>query len=390
MDHTGLGMHYVNGVPRDEPFPPVLELLSGTDEAPAPYDYASLAVMKQPGSRFGYSGGGFLILQHLLECREAQPASELMNSFLRGCGTAVSLGLTFDHEPPASKHVASGFYDGFAPVPHGRKSFPPLAAGALGSAAGLADWLRQLALAYRRPQGCGAVSHAAARTVLSPSAAGDLGSDTFMGAAMGVGMFVFDSLGADGRASRWMLHQAANDGFRGVLLVCFDGPDAEDGPRGFVILANGDNAAVGLVSDVARALLTSAATFRRIRLDWSRVPSEERGPAQEEVRQEEIVNRGLKERVLNAFVKPATGPVDACAPPPAALPQAPPVAAQQARGARAAARLRGLLGRPGGAGRRGRGKGKAAGARTGAPPAQELRPRSGRSTTPLDSERISV
>jgi len=37
IDHTGLGMHYVNGVPLDEPFPPVLELISGTAAAPAPY-----------------------------------------------------------------------------------------------------------------------------------------------------------------------------------------------------------------------------------------------------------------------------------------------------------------------------------------------------------------
>lgn len=36
MDHTGLGMHYVNGVPLDEPFPPVLDLISGTPGEPAP------------------------------------------------------------------------------------------------------------------------------------------------------------------------------------------------------------------------------------------------------------------------------------------------------------------------------------------------------------------
>ena len=41
LDHTGLGMHYVNGVPRDEPFPPVLALISGTADAPAPHRYAS-------------------------------------------------------------------------------------------------------------------------------------------------------------------------------------------------------------------------------------------------------------------------------------------------------------------------------------------------------------
>ena len=66
LDHTGLGMHYVNGVPRSEPFPPVLALISGTAEKPAPHRYASLELTKAPGSAFGYSGGGFLVLQHLL------------------------------------------------------------------------------------------------------------------------------------------------------------------------------------------------------------------------------------------------------------------------------------------------------------------------------------
>lgn len=146
--------------------------------------------------------------------------------------------------------------------------------------------------------------------MLTPSAAGDLGSDAFMGAAMGVGMFVFDSLGADGRTSRWMLHQAANDGFRGVLLVCFDGPDAAEGPRGFVILANGDNAAVNLVSAVARRLLCAPrGPFARVALDWSRVPDPDVPYLSRASSQEEIVNLGLKEQVLNAFVKPAAGPV---------------------------------------------------------------------------------
>ena len=65
-------------------------------------------------------------------------------------------------------------------------------------------------------------------------------------------MFVFDVVPSGGGApSRWMLHQAANDGFRGVLLVCFDGPDADNGPRGLVVLANGDNQAMLLVAAYA-------------------------------------------------------------------------------------------------------------------------------------------
>jgi hypothetical protein len=47
-------------------------------------------------------------------------------------------------------------------------------------------------------------------------------------------------------------YQAANDGFRGVFMVCFEGPDEG---KGFVILANGDNPAVFLQCELARLLL---------------------------------------------------------------------------------------------------------------------------------------
>ena len=51
-----------------------------------------------------------------------------------------------------------------------------------------------------------------------------------------------------------MLHQAANDGFRGLFLVCFDGPSAANGPRGLVVLSNGDNDAMLFNCAMARAM----------------------------------------------------------------------------------------------------------------------------------------
>ena len=102
LDHTGPQMHYVNGVPHNETFPPVLSLISGTAERPAPYRYAPLLVAKRPGTRFGYSGGGFLVLQHLLELGEEQPAAALLDAHLCACGGAAAHGLSFAHEACAS------------------------------------------------------------------------------------------------------------------------------------------------------------------------------------------------------------------------------------------------------------------------------------------------
>jgi CubicO group peptidase (beta-lactamase class C family) len=302
VDHTGLGMHYVNGVPTTDPFPPVVDLMSGTAEKPAPYGYASLELTKRPGTAFSYSGGGFLCLQHLLEAREGKPIAQILDADLQEAGSGVSLGLSF--APSLSgKHYAVGYNDAGGAYAGGRLNFPPLAAGALGTTAALADWLRQLALAYKRPEGCGAVTHAAAVSMLKDRP--DLGSYEFMKAKMGVGMFVFDVQSeGGGPPNRWMLHQAANDGYRGVLLICFDGPDAAQGPRGLVVICNGDNQGMLLNCAVSRALLASPAAFSPPLqgLDWDRVPSMDEGFSTEGMKQEEIVNLGLRGLVLNAFV----------------------------------------------------------------------------------------
>ena len=87
---------------------------------------------------------------------------------------------------------------------------------------------------------------------------------------------------------------------------CFDGPDAAAGPRGLVVLSNGNNQAMLLNAALTRALLAAPAAFSPPLggLDWSRVPSMDGGFSTEGMKQEEIVNLGLKDLVLQAFVKP--------------------------------------------------------------------------------------
>jgi len=179
LDHTGLGMHYVNGIPLSHPFPPVLSLMSGSADKAAPYGYASIDLTREPGTRFSYSGGGFLVLQHLLETREGKPLAELLSPFFEASGTAVNLGLSFSQVLPG-KHYANGYRDDGSMIDEGRLCFPPLAAGGLGTPAALLDWLRQLALAYKRPEGCGPISHQTAIKMLTPGP--DLGSVAFMNA----------------------------------------------------------------------------------------------------------------------------------------------------------------------------------------------------------------
>ena len=135
-------------------------------------------------------------------------------------------------------------------------------------------------------------------------------------------MFTMDTAsGVARRPNRWMLHQAANDGFRGVHLVCFDGPYADGGPRGLVVFANGDNNATLLVAAVCRAVLTSPAAFSQpvAGFDLSRVPAMTGGFEMAGIKQEEIVNLGFKDLVLQAFepaeakAKAGASPDDAAA-----------------------------------------------------------------------------
>ncbi len=275
MNHMALGMHYVYGTPLDQPMPTVLEVMAKGDVT---------TVRKAPGSLFGYSGGGFLLLQHLLEIIHCVPTDVLFSSYLNkltsvsGSEDENTREFCFDQRPEArlSASVAIGYRDTGERVQANRLMFPALAAGGLGSAQGLARFLRHLALAYHCQSGSGDIPHATARAMLDGAI--DCGAVNFMNCEVGLGVFV----GKAG-SSRFMVHQAANDGFRGVryfvivvtliILItirctlyastglstrcaaCMESLSAScvyrytrrGGPSGLVVLANGDNAAVSKI-----------------------------------------------------------------------------------------------------------------------------------------------
>ena len=303
MDHSGLGLHYVNGIALDDPrpIPPVLALVAGGPRAREHgYPAEGLRVEKEPGTRFGYSGGGFLVLQHLLETLEGgAPIAEVTRPFLDACGMReFSFAQRAPALPEGAQHVATGFKDDGTPVRGTRLMFPPFAAGGLGSPRALAAFLRVLADAYAGKRGL-PISPATARAMLDAGGArrgnerADLGSFEFMRARMGLGTFV-----ANAGPNRLMLHQAANDGFRGLYLVCFEGPDAG---KGLVVLCNGDNKGMFVNCEATKLLL---APLLRHGVDWARVDGK---IAQFEaalaggMRQEEIVNLGLRDIVFAAF-----------------------------------------------------------------------------------------
>ena len=190
---------------------------------------------------------------------------------------------------------ATGYRDdGVTPIQgDGRLAFPPIAAGGNGTPSGLSKVLVDLATAYQTTDGSGKISHKTSKLMLDSCV--DKGAFEFMGALIGYGVFV-----AQAGNNRLLLHQAANDGFRGIALICFDGPAASEGPIGFVILCNGDNNGTRLLAEISKFILKNNAFGMKEGIDWSRV--ENRMFDQGDVSQEEIVNKGFKELVFDAFI----------------------------------------------------------------------------------------
>lgn len=277
MNHSALNMHYVNGVKLQEPMPNVSELIGGSKK----YGYDPVQVTSEPGKAFHYSGGGFLVLEHLIESLEEKPIQQVTQVYLSSLGLK---NLTFDQKSKNGYEYASGFMDDGSEVPGGRMMFPAFAAGALGSVEDTAKYLNHLTRAFWNLEGSGPLSHDAAVQMLH---AKDRGCYEFMGCKMGLGVFV-----AEAGENKIALHQGANEGFRALYLQCFDGPDCG---KGMVIFSNGDNRSVLFISEVAQTLLQE---MKFSGIDFSKFLGDFNFKS---LPQEQIVNMGYKKLLLEAF-----------------------------------------------------------------------------------------
>ncbi|MEQ1878799.1 MAG: serine hydrolase, partial [Bdellovibrionia bacterium] len=277
MNHTACNLHYVNGVPADRAMPKVSEFVSGNKE----YGYEPVKVIHEPGTVFQYSGGGFLVLEHLIETLENKSIQNVTHDFFDQLDLN---GLTFEQEFIRDVHYAHGFLDDGTVVAGTRKMFPAFAAGAMGTARDMSRFLSHLTKAFHSTEGSGPISHDTAVQMLYGT---DLGSVDFMGTRMGLGVFT-----AEAGSNRLAIHQGANDGFRCIFVHVFDGPDRDSG---FTILANGDNRAVDFI---ARAAQTIFAELKLDGVDLARIKPEFSAA---NVPQEQLVNLGYKELLFSAF-----------------------------------------------------------------------------------------
>lgn len=272
LNHTALNLHYVNGF--EGKLPPLEELIQGK------HGYEPVQVLGTPGERFHYSGGGFLVLEYLLETLAPQKGAWRLNELTRFYLDCMELRDLHLHSEP--HHLAVGYKKGVAVPP---LRFPPFAAGAYGSARDMARFLDQLTRSFHETKDSVSLLHDTAVTMLHGM---DRGSRLFMGADMGLGVFV-----AEAGPNAFALHQGANDGFRALFLQCFRGPDQG---KGLVIFCNGDNEAVPAIAEMAREILTA---LRVQGIDFARTAHSFDANG---IPQEQIVNLGYKALLLDAFL----------------------------------------------------------------------------------------
>lgn len=290
LNHSALNLHYVNGIGAEFAMPKIEELLRGSEI----HGYQKLVAINSPGKKFQYSGGGFMVLEHLLEVLERKPIQEIVSAQLQEMGlTDICL------VPGADPELVPGYFDSGEKVAGGSFKFPLFAAGMTCTAESVAKFLQGLEQAFNHLDGSRGVSHDTAVGMLHGL---DQGSRQFMGCLMGLGIFVLEA-----GPNKFMLHQGANEGFRALFLHCFSGPHRG---QGVVILCNADNKGVSFIAEATQVILQDFKP-EGILLDQFKNKFD---PTQ--FSQEHIVNMGYQQLLFSAF-QPAMaekilvrGPVD--------------------------------------------------------------------------------
>ena len=285
MGHCALNLHYVNGVPANKEMPKIQCFLDGNTE----YGYPPIKVINTPGEIFQYSGGGFIVLEHLIEALEKECIFSLTRPFLDQLGMR---DFSFEQHSLKGVEYAQGFNDDGKVVEGTRKMFPAFAAGSMGTTHAMASFLVHLDNAYHDTRGSSGISHDTACQMLLGT---DKGCKQFMGVNMGLGVFV-----GEAGPNKFAIHQGANDGFRCIYLHCFFGPDRG---KGLVILCNGDLKGMLFNAEATQLIL------KELKLEGVDVTKFKNNFNLDSIPQEEVVNMGYKELIFSSFIATRPEPI---------------------------------------------------------------------------------
>jgi len=223
LTHTaGLTVHGFPGYARTERIPNAVDVLDGKGNTDP------VRIATRPGLLWRYSGGGYTVLQVLLGDVTGKPFDVLMRErVLAPAGMTLS---TYASPLPEARwpEAATGYRPAGAPVEGDWHAYPEQAAAGLWTTpSDLARWGLAILSTYDGREG-GVLSPAMAQQMLTPGLGG-----------YGLGPAVASGVSFS--------HGGANEGFRCVLVVFFDG-------RGAAVMTNSDRGA-----DLAREILGTLA-----------------------------------------------------------------------------------------------------------------------------------
>jgi len=226
---AGVGVPGYLGYAPGEPLPDLRQILDGKPPANSP----PVRVEAIPGSRYAYSGGGYEIVQALIEAKTKQRFQDAIETLLF---RPVGMTNSFFLQPlPAdlAARAARGHRSDGEELPGGWRVMPELAAGGLWSTASdLAALLVALAHSYRGGPNA-VLSAPMAHLMMEPQNNGPYGLG---GAVTGAG------------GSLVLMKRGQNVGYQSYMLLF-----PETG-KGIAILSNSDNG-----TTVATALIRRAA-----------------------------------------------------------------------------------------------------------------------------------
>jgi len=228
LSHSaGLNVHGFPGYSLGATVPSLLQVLDGQSPANTP----PIRVVFEPGTKHQYSGGGFCIVQQLIEDVSGQSFPEAMRELVLD---RITMKVSTFEQPLPSERVSSAATahetDGH-PISGRWHVYPERAAAGL--------WTTPADLAHFGLELAKSVVGRSNR-VLKVSTAREMLSRQRGGYGLGVGL---SREGANG-----FMHNGANAGFRCAMIICLDTGD------GVVVMTNGENGDA-LYNEVVKRIL---------------------------------------------------------------------------------------------------------------------------------------
>jgi len=230
LSHSaGTTVHGFRGYEPTATLPTLRQILDGV----SPANNSPVRVDIVPGSRYRYSGGGYIIAQALLQDLTGEPAAQyLQRVLLQPMGMKDS---TFEQPLPASRasEIAMAYRADGSQVEGGPRVFPEQAAAGLWTTpSDLARYGLAVTSSLKGEQGA-ILSPSMARTMLTPVL-----MDHGLGPKVG------------GRTPRmYFTHDGGNDGYRCLLVIYDDG-------EGAVVMTNSDSGGA-IAQEVIRSIASA-------------------------------------------------------------------------------------------------------------------------------------